>query len=51
MNKTSKKIIAEMIAGILMKDIKLNAEAASSIHIYDAPQPNEIEKYKKNHAS
>ena len=38
--------IAKTISDWLMKDIRLNANAASSPHIYEPIVPNDLKKYK-----
>ncbi len=44
MNRT-KKTIAEKLASWLMKDIRLNAEAASSTHMYDPEPPRDLKSF------
>lgn len=42
------KTIARKVAGWLMKDIRLNAEAASSGHMYEPELPHGIKSYGKS---
>ncbi|MBQ9199804.1 MAG: cyclic lactone autoinducer peptide [Lachnospiraceae bacterium] len=41
------KKISKVFAGILLKDIKLNANAASSLKSYEPPMPEAIKKYRR----
>ena len=42
------KKLANVIAKWLLRDIRLNAEAASSPHLYEPDLPDELKEYKKN---
>ncbi len=42
------KTVAKKVAGWLMKDIRLNAEAASSGHMYEPELPHGIKSYGKS---
>lgn len=40
--------LAEKVAKWLMKDIKLNAEAASSGHVYEPEMPSMMKDFKQD---
>ena len=51
MDKTMKSLqetLAEKVAKWLLRDIRLNANAASSGHYYEPDIPQEINKFKQN---
>ncbi len=48
MKKRITEKVAKSVSKWLMKDIKLNAKAASSPHMFEPKVPDELKKYKKN---
>ena len=47
MKRIISKKISKSIANILLKDIKLNANAVSSTKMYEPPMPEAIKKYRR----